>query len=157
MANSHSLQFAAAHTKSSQFAVVTRRCLGTALTVLNSSASVFSGSCPRWLTTASHLPWFQVCLACLPTKLLLAIASTAIRGLHGPNREQRLQQLFYCCVRWVDFHGNVFTEPFPGNGRLSGSVTSPFRRHGIIIIITRICVRLFGTSGRTWIHPEHYA
>jgi hypothetical protein len=45
-------------------------------------------------------------------------------SLYGLNREHRLQQFLYCsaltvaAVTWLGCRGNVFTEPFPSNGRL---------------------------------------
>jgi hypothetical protein len=50
IANLHALQFTVVHTKFSQF-ILTNHCLATVPNNADSSASVFNGSCPRWLAT----------------------------------------------------------------------------------------------------------
>jgi hypothetical protein len=120
--NLRTLQFTVGRTKSSQL-VFTGRRLVTAPNNLDSSASVFNGSCPCWLATLSHLtyapnvltysiPGPQLSIEWLTAKLLVALSNTAFLGSesHGTNgrillsnNSESLQNsqttLLYCCVR----------------------------------------------------------
>jgi hypothetical protein len=53
IANSHTLHFTTAHTKSSQ-SVVCSRFLVTASNTIDPSTCVFTASCPRWLLPVSQ-------------------------------------------------------------------------------------------------------
>jgi hypothetical protein len=60
-------------------------------------------------------------------------AGSFIKPRRWPHRKHRFQQLFYCCDHVTGVSHclamDVFVEPFPSNGRLSGSAISTLRAH----------------------------